>query len=72
MGWITHLLSFGAGMYFGTQVTSSSDSSQNNGDPWVKVNTSGIKVAEYDVVKVTAENVDVFNGFMHFERGGGN
>lgn len=71
MGLITHLITFGAGIYVGTRIVSGPSNGENN-EPWVRVNTSGVKIGQKDVVKITNEKIELGDGFIHFDRTGRN
>jgi hypothetical protein len=67
MGILSHLLTFGAGVYVGTRIYTSGNGGDASGEPWMKVNTSGVKIGSRDVVKITDDKVDVMNGLVHFD-----
>ena len=67
MGWITHFLAFGTGVFLGTKLNTPSRQ-QDDAAAWIKVNTSGIQVGEKNVVKITDDKIDVWDGFMEYDR----
>jgi hypothetical protein len=57
MGVLSHIITFGAGIYLGTYF-----SKPNNG-PLIKINTTGVTLGTTDVVKITPERVDLYGSF---------
>ena len=66
MGWFTHFLVFGAGIYVGTRITQPPLDRQ--GEPWVRINTEGIRMGTKDVVKITDQRIDFWDGTLHIDR----
>ena len=65
MGFITHLITFGAGIYIGTKINTPTEDGQ---EPWVRINSSGVKVGEKDLVKITDDSIEFGNGIAHWDR----
>ena len=66
MGWFTHLITLGAGIFIGTRITQRPE--DQSGEPWIRVNTSGVRMGTRDVVKITNDRVDFWDGTVHIDR----
>lgn len=67
MGWFTHFLVFGVGVYVGTTITQP-PAQAIKGEPWIRINSGGVKMGTRDVVKITDHRIDFWDGILHIDR----
>lgn len=68
MGLLSHIATLGVGIFVGIRLMKPTILTDETSGPWVRLNSNGMKVGEKNVVNITDDHIDIWEGTVHIDR----